>query len=151
VGGTEFCVNVLFGDLDKVSVGCPRVLVDHTIVVDLPSGHWDVADDNPRPFDRLHEYCLGAALGENSKNGGARFFDLGVKGIVREVDLEVHGDSPFSGVGLDIKLGTGPVDLRHDDLDWESGALGRLFIPAVLEDIPLSVIPGTSGRDLRWG
>jgi len=151
VGGTEFCLNVLLGDLDKVSVGCSSVFVDHTIVVDLPSGRWDVADDDPRPFDGLHEDCLGAALGKNSEYGGARFLDLGVEGIVREVDLEVHGDSPFCGVSLDVELRAGPIDLGDDDLDWESGALGRLFILAVLEEIPLSVIPGTFGHDLRWG
>jgi len=104
VRGTEFCLNVLLGDFDKVSVGHSGVFVDHTVIVDLPPGHWDVADNDPRPFDGLHEYCLGAALGENSENSGARFFDLGVKGIVREVDLEVHGDSPLCGVGLDIEL-----------------------------------------------
>ena len=79
------------------------------------------------------------------------FFDLGVEGIVREVDLEVHGDSPFGGVSLYVELGAGSIDLRHDDLDWESSALGWLFVPAVLEDIPLSVIPGASGHNLRWG
>jgi len=151
VGGTEFSLNVLFGDLDEAPVGCSGVLVDHSVIGDLPFGRWDVADDDPRPFDRFHEDRLGAALGENSENGGARFLDLGVEGIVREVDLEVHGDSPFCGVSLNVELRAGPIDLGYDDLDRESGALGRLFISAVLEEIPLSVIPGTFGRDLRWG
>ena len=66
-------------------------------------------------------------------------------------DLEVHGTGPLCGVGLDVELGTGPVDLGHDDLDWECGTLGWLLVPAILEHKPLSVIPGTLGHNLWWG
>jgi len=73
----EFCLDVLFGDSDEVSMGCSGVLVNHTIVADLPPGCRDVADDDSGPFNRLHEDRLRATLGKYSENGGMRLLRFG--------------------------------------------------------------------------
>ena len=71
----------------------------------------------------------------DTEDGGAGFLNLGVEGVVGEVDGQVEELCPFGGVGTDVEGGACPVDLRDDDLDGQGGSLGGFVFLSKTEGV----------------
>ena len=142
VGFSDFFFEFRVSDRYKFSGGGSEVLVNRGILVGDPSLGGDVTYDDPGPFGGFNEQAFGGSLGEDSEDGVAGLFDLGVDGVVGEEDGEVHRGSPFGGVGFDVELAAGAVNLADNSLDGH-GRSGEGFLVLVeLDHISFAIIAG---------
>ena len=139
-------LHVGFGNRDESAVGEFETLRGVGGSFCDPALDRDTSYHNAGPLHRFHEDCAFATFGQGTKDGFATLCYLGFDGVKREVDEEVHGGSPFGGVGLHAELGAWSVDLCDNNLDGCGGAFGWFLLSVEPDDPAFSEVTCSAGR-----